>query len=50
MNRTQIPIGGWSAGCQGIRAMLRHESAVKRINRVLMIDGIHTSYTDGDLG
>lgn len=26
--------------------MLRHESAVKRINRVLMIDGIHTSYID----
>lgn len=50
MNWTQITVGGWSAGCQGIRAMLRHESAVKRIDRVLMIDGIHTSYTDGKPG
>lgn len=50
MSWVQITVGGWSAGCQGIRAMLRHESAVKRINRVLMIDGIHTSYTDGKPG
>lgn len=50
MKWTQITVGGWSAGCQGIRAMLRHESAVKRIDRVLMIDGIHTSYTDGKPG
>lgn len=47
---TQITVSGWSAGCQGIRAMLRHESAVRRIDRVLMIDGIHTSYTDGKPG
>ena len=50
MSWSQITVGGWSAGCRGIRAMLRHESAVKRINRVLMIDGIHTSYTDGKPG
>lgn len=50
MSWTQITVGGWSAGCQGIRAMLRHESAVKRIDRVLMIDGIHTSYIDGKPG
>lgn len=50
MNWTQITVGGWSAGCQGIRAMLRHESAAKRIDRVIMIDGIHTSYTDGKPG
>lgn len=50
MNWTQITVGGWSAGCQGIRAMLRHDSAVKRIDRVLMIDGIHTTYTDGKPG
>lgn len=50
MRWTQITAGGWSAGCQGIRAMLRHESAVKRIDRVIMIDGIHTSYTDGKPG
>ncbi len=50
MSWAQITVGGWSAGCRGIRAMLRHESAVKRIDRVLMIDGIHTSYTDGKPG
>lgn len=50
MKWTQITVGGWSAGCQGIRAMLRHESAVKRIDRVILIDGIHTSYTDGKPG
>lgn len=50
MSWTHITVGGWSAGCQGIRAMLRSESAVKRIDRVLMIDGIHTSYTDGKPG
>ncbi len=47
---TRITVGGWSAGCQGIRAMLRHESAWKRIDRVVMIDGIYTSYTDGKPG
>ncbi len=47
---TQITVGGWSAGCQGVRAMLNHGAAVKLINRVLMIDGIHTSYTDGKPG
>ena len=50
MSWTQITVGGWSAGCQGIRAMLHHESVVKRIDRVLMIDGMHTSYTDGKPG
>jgi hypothetical protein len=50
MSWMQITVGGWSAGCQGIRAMLRHESAVKRIDRVLMIDGIHSSYAGGKPG
>jgi len=45
-----ITVGGWSAGCRGIRAMLRHESAVKRIDRVIMIDGMHTSYMGGKPG
>lgn len=30
--------------------MLRHESAVLRIHRVVIIDGIHTSYTNGKPG
>jgi len=50
MKWTQITVGGWSAGCQGIRAMLRHASAVKRIDRVILMDGIHTSYISGKPG
>lgn len=50
MRWSQITVGGWSAGCQGIRAMLRDPAAVKMIDRVLMIDGMHTSYTDGKPG
>jgi hypothetical protein len=50
MRWSQITVGGWSAGCQGIRAMLRFPAAVKMIDRVVMIDGMHTSYTDGKPG
>jgi hypothetical protein len=50
MKWNELTVGGWSAGCSGIRQMLRSESAVKRVNRVLMIDGIHTSYSDGKPG
>lgn len=50
MQWSQITVGGWSAGCQGVRTMLRSASAVKLIDRVLMVDGIHTSYTDGKPG
>lgn len=50
MQWSQITIGGWSAGCQGIRTALRSPSAVKRIDHVLMIDGIHTSYLNGKPG
>lgn len=47
---SSITVGGWSAGCQGIRAMLRSPAAVKLIDRVVMIDGIHTSYIGGKPG
>ncbi|MDZ4402785.1 hypothetical protein [Prosthecobacter sp.] len=50
MRWTQITVGGWSAGCQGIRAMLKSASAAKMLDRVLMIDGMHTSYVDGKPG
>lgn len=50
MNWSQITVGGWSAGCQGVRAMLRFPGAVKVIDHVLMIDGMHTSYIDGKPG
>jgi hypothetical protein len=50
MKWSDVAVGGWSAGCSGIRQMLRSPAAVKRVDRVLMIDGIHTSYTDGKPG
>jgi hypothetical protein len=50
MKWNEITVGGWSAGCSGIRQMLRSTAAVQRVDRVLMIDGIHTSYTDGKPG
>ncbi|MES2595427.1 MAG: hypothetical protein V4662_08835 [Verrucomicrobiota bacterium] len=50
MRWSSITVGGWSAGCQGVRAMLRSAATVKLIDRVVMIDGIHTSYIDGKPG
>jgi hypothetical protein len=50
MRWTEITVGGWSAGCSGIRQMLRSPTAAKRVNRVLMIDGIHSSYINGKPG
>jgi hypothetical protein len=35
---SSITVGGWSAGCQGIRQIMRSPAAVKRVDRVLMID------------
>ena len=50
MRWTQVTVGGWSAGCQGIRQMLRSPSSVGLIDRVVMIDGVHTSYPDSKPG
>ncbi|OAI56365.1 hypothetical protein AYO49_00755 [Verrucomicrobiaceae bacterium SCGC AG-212-N21] len=50
MRWSEVTVGGWSAGCSGIRQMLRSPAAAKRVNRVLMIDGIHSSYLNGKPG
>lgn len=50
MQWTQVTVGGWSAGCQGIRQMLKSPSAVQKVAHVVMIDGIHTSYPEGKPG
>lgn len=47
---TEVTVGGWSAGCQGVRQMLRSPSAVQAVGRVVMIDGIHTGYPEGKPG
>ena len=46
----RVMLGGWSAGCGAIRQILRAPDAYARVDAALMIDGIHTDYTDGKPG
>lgn len=46
----RILLGGWSAGCGAIRRILQAPDAYARVGGVLLIDGIHTDYTDGKPG
>ena len=41
---SSITLVGFSAGYGAIRAILRHEDNFKRVNNVLLLDGIHASY------
>jgi hypothetical protein len=47
---THVLLGGWSAGCGAIHQILLTPDSYARIDGALMIDGIHTSYTDGKPG
>ncbi|MCU1235088.1 MAG: hypothetical protein JWP63_3055, partial [Candidatus Solibacter sp.] len=46
----RIMLGGWSAGCGAVRQILRAPDSYARVDAALMIDGIHTDYTDGKPG
>jgi hypothetical protein len=46
----RVMLGGWSAGCGAIRQILRAPDAYDRVAGALMIDGIHTDYTEGKPG
>lgn len=46
----RITLGGWSAGCGAIRAILRQPASYARIHSVLAIDGIHSGYVNGKPG
>jgi hypothetical protein len=46
----RVMLGGWSAGCGAIRQILQTPDAYARVDAALMIDGIHTDYTDGKPG
>src|SRR5690242_14092864 len=46
----RVLVGGWSAGCGAIRQILKTPASYTRIDGALMIDGIHTDYTDGKPG
>ncbi len=40
----RVVLSGWSAGYGAIREILRRPANVRRVDGVLLIDGIHTSY------
>lgn len=45
-----LTIGGWSAGNGAVREILKSRDSYERVQRVLMIDGIHASYANGTPG
>ncbi|MCB1099851.1 MAG: hypothetical protein KDN22_30065 [Verrucomicrobiae bacterium] len=45
-----ITVSGWSAGCGAIREILHDEANDALLEYVILLDGIHTSYTDGTPG
>lgn len=45
-----VYLGGWSAGCQAVREILRHPENVAWVEGVYFIDGVHSSYAEGKPG
>jgi hypothetical protein len=45
-----ITLAGWSAGCGGIRELLKQPVTFERVDRIVAIDGIHTDYVSGKPG
>jgi len=45
-----ITLSGWSAGCGAVRAILLGPENYARVQRIILIDGIHTSYPTGKPG
>ena len=50
MKFNPLTIGGWSAGNGAVREILKSRDSYERVQRVLMIDGIHASYANGTPG
>lgn len=46
----RVLLGGWSAGCGAIRQILQTPASYARVDGVLLIDGIHTGYSEGKPG
>ncbi|HXB69368.1 MAG TPA: hypothetical protein VNY05_14050 [Candidatus Acidoferrales bacterium] len=46
----RVMLGSWSAGCGAIRQILNTPESYRRVDGVLLIDGIHTGYVDGKPG
>lgn len=45
-----LTLGGWSAGCQSVREILKTPRYYDIVSRILLIDGIHTGYVGGKPG
>jgi hypothetical protein len=50
MKFSEVELGGWSAGCGALRQILKDPASYGRVQRVLCIDGVHTSYANGKPG
>jgi len=46
----RVMLGGLSAGCGAVRQILRTPESYARVDAALLIDGMHTDYTDGKPG
>ncbi len=49
-NWSSVTIGGWSAGCGGVRQILAHAQDRAAVDAVLLIDGVHAPYAAGKPG
>ena len=47
---SSVTLSAWSAGCGAVREILRDPSSDAMIQRVILLDGIHTSYKNGKPG
>jgi hypothetical protein len=45
-----LTLGGWSAGCQAVREILKTDRYYDLTSRILLIDGVHTGYVSGKPG
>jgi hypothetical protein len=45
-----VTLSAWSAGYGAVREILRHEPSYGRVAGVLLLDGLHTGYVDGQPG
>ncbi len=50
MKFSPITLSGWSAGYGAIREILKTPESYARVDRVLLIDGLHTGYVNGKPG
>jgi hypothetical protein len=46
----RVMLGGWSAGCGAVRQILKTPESYARVDRALLIDGMHADYVDGKPG